>query len=515
MSVRVDYTGEDDDFAWILPVVAPPEISIGTDALFDTLRRVTEPTFVARDVTEGTCRPRPRCVSPTSCAPVYDTGGCANAAGPSDPWTGGFVDAAAVADASAPVPVDSGPPDPGVMVFSQGPIGPYDTVVLGAATAAEVVAWLVENGYEVPAASTTLLEPYAAAGHVFVALRLRTNVSTRSIRPIVLRMPTREACLPIRLTAIATVSNLPIAAFFLARAPVTPANFSTVELEPDDPAFWTGERLYRQWVAASVLEMGGQAFARDYSGPTPAVGLALEPVDDLAALGDPTSYLQELSARGYQGEPILLELFERFLQPPADYPGAAVDYYNCLFLGGVAACGEPSLFDPAGLTAEITASLTIPRAEAQELVNRHGHLTRLSTTMRAQDMTLDPVFVVDEGLEDRDNVFLADRVTECSADYFGGDAPRHWQIGEERFEISAGTLADDRAYCAALDGIPASEARECPSMESSRSGGCLCFVGGAAPAQGGALVAVALLLGVRRLRRGRATGSSGSARGPA
>lgn len=500
MSVRIDYSGDDDDFAWILPVVAPPEIAIGTDALFDELRRVTEPTFVIDEDREGTCRSHPSCVYESSCLPAYDSSGCGSFGGASDPWTGGFVDAGAFAgDAAAAPRVDSGPLDPGVMVFSQGPIGPYETAVLGAATAAEVVGWLVEHGYDVPPSSTALLEPYAAAGHVFVALRLQSNTTTRSIRPVVLRMPTREACLPLRLTAVATVPRLPITAFFLGNAPVVPANFSTVELTPEGPELWTGEASYRDVVEASVDDAGGQAFAREYSGPTPAISLARGSVDDLAATADPALYLRELGRRGYSGEVLLLELFERYLRPPAGYAGTDADYYNCLFGGTTAACGEPSSFDAVALTAEITRAITLPRQEAHALVHRHHHLTRLYTSIRARDMTIDPVFVVDEGVEDRDNVFVARRVTACSLDYYAEQAPMHWEIGEARREISAGVPASDRAYCSARGAVLASEATECAPRR--RRSGCSCGVRGASSMQGTLLSAVALLLVVRRLRR--------------
>ncbi|MCB9593784.1 MAG: DUF2330 domain-containing protein [Sandaracinaceae bacterium] len=503
MSVRINYTGDDDDFAWILPVVAPPELSIGTDALFDQLRRVTEPSFLTTYETAGTCREHPRCVYEGSCGTAYDGSGCGYDASGSAPWTGDYVDAAAGAsDASAPVADASAPPDPGVMVFSQGPIGPYESVVLGAATAAEVVAWLQEKGYQVPDASIPLLETYAAAGQVFVALRLRSNVDTRAIRPITLRMPTTEACLPIRLTAIATVPELPITTFFLGRLPVTPANYSTVELQPDQIGYWTGARSWRRDLTTEIQRMGGQAFATDYSGPTPALTLETQTVDDLATEVDAAVYIQQLAARGHQGDPLLLELFETYIQPPADWGGASRDYYNCLFVSGVVSCGEPLAFDPAGLTEQITAQIVEPRAEAHALVHRHNHLTRLYTAMRPQDMTLDAVFVQDEGIEDRSNVYFARRVTACSAEYFSEDAPEHWDLDGVVVPISSGRVVSDHSYCAGLGAIPASEATECPEMSSS-SGGCLCMVGGTAPIQGGVLFSIALLLGARRLRRRR------------
>lgn len=45
MSVQIEYEGEDDDSAWILPVPVPPELSVGSDALFEALEFETEPRF--------------------------------------------------------------------------------------------------------------------------------------------------------------------------------------------------------------------------------------------------------------------------------------------------------------------------------------------------------------------------------------------------------------------------------------------------------------------------------------
>lgn len=81
--------------------------------------------------TEGTCRSLPTCVREGSCDLVY---GCGGAGIP----TGGSVDRVMMPPDSADAgvaPTDGNPSGPnGVTVFSQGT--PYDTVVLGAATAA-------------------------------------------------------------------------------------------------------------------------------------------------------------------------------------------------------------------------------------------------------------------------------------------------------------------------------------------------------------------------------------------
>lgn len=493
MAVQIRYSGDDDDFAWIVPVPAPPEISLGTDVLFDALRGATEPVFVTRERVDGYCRPHPRCEYADGSA-AGGGGGCGPSGGGGG-WTGGYVDASSpptldpVADAGAH---DSGG---GVTVFSQGSIGPYDTVVLGAATADEVVTWLREHDYDVPDASLPLLQAYEGSRQIFVALRLASNPETRQIRPIVLRMATDEACLPIRLTAVATVPDLPITAFFLGDARVVPFNYSSVDVDVGRLGFWRGELTWEAEVTRAVDAMGGQAFVTDYAGPTPAVSIELPAVTDLAEEADPARFLRAVSARGYPGDALLRELYERYLVPPEGSEARA--YYNCLARDPTSECGAPARFDPSGLSAAIEAQITTPRREAHALVYRHGRLTRLFTTMSAAEMTIDPIFVVDEGSPDVSNVHRATQVTECSDTYYEEDAPSHWELGDTILPIRAGTPADDAAYCRSLGAYLEGTA----PRTSSRSSGCLCGVAGVGSVQWGALAVVAAVALARRRRR--------------
>jgi hypothetical protein len=395
---------------------------------------------------------------------------------------------------------DAGSPAP-VTIYADERVGPYDAVVLGASTAAEVVAWLQDHNYDIPETATDLLEPYAAAGQVFVALRLSANAATGVLRPITLRMTTAEACLPIRLTAIASVPNMPITAFFLGAQPVAPTNYSTAYVDPDDIGFFMGTRSYRDDVRAEIDRLGGQAFAVDYAGPTPAVVIERESVADLATESDPAVFLMQLRGRGYVGDALLLELLVRHMPPPEGMEPQV--YYNCLNAESTVSCGAPVRFDPAALAHAIEMEIREPRTRAQEMVRRHPQLTRLYTEMSAEDMTLDPIFAEERRVPATSNVHVAFRTTECSASYFEAEAPQRLEYGEMSVVLSAGTPSDDRAFCARFGGIPESEAPRCEAAPSERSGCSYCSGGGRAfPAGVGFAVLFALL--VRRARRRRA-----------
>lgn len=474
MAVQVRYQGTDEQFAWILPVPVPPDsIGVGADVLFDALHAATTPGFRTEPATEGTCRTDP------ACEYRYGGGGCSigcGAAGSAD-YPSPAADAAAAQDAGR-----------GVTVYSESIVGPYDTVVLGASTATEVLDWLSTNGYDVPAASEPLLEPYAAQGHVFIALRLTANRSSDVLRPIVLSMPTDEACLPIRLTAIATTPELPIEAIFLGDAQVRSTNYSTAEVELV-PELFDYRLSWDAAVRVRVQELGGQAFATDYAGPTPTVTLSLPDVTDLASVGDPADFLRTLASRGYTASALLLDLFQRNLVPPTGLDPAT--YYNCLFRSSTSDCGEPSRFDPAGLAGDVEAEITAPRREAQALVDRHPYLTRLSTTLRAEDMTLDPDFVRDSALEDVPLTRVATLVTECGPDFYESTAPRRLDIDGASYPYREGVMLTPEDFCRVRGG----------RLAPASSGGCSSTPAGLPPPS----VLVLSLLGAailyRRFRR--------------
>ncbi len=396
-------------------------------------------------MTEGTCRDEPQCRYPS-----YGWG-CGSSAVPA---TDRFAAGHSITDAGAAAPPDD------VTVYSQAIVGPYDTVVLGASTAAEVVGWLNDHGYDVPSESEPLLDPYAAQGHVFVALRLTANRLSDVLRPVVLHMPTNEACLPIRLTAIASTPSLPIEAIFLGDAQARSMNYSTAMVDLT-PGLFNGTESWDDAVASKVRDLGGHAFATDFAGATPSISITLSDVTALAGVSDPAAFLSQLLGLGYSGTPLLLDLFQRFIQPPSGSDPQT--YYNCLARGSRSECGTPIAFDPEGLATAIDAEITQPRADAQAMVDRHPYLTRLSTTIQKEDMTIDPEFTQDSGLPDVPQVRSARLVTECSSDYYVGSAPQRLEIGSASYPFSEGTMRTPEEECSLYGGHLASSGGGCSS----------------------------------------------------
>ena len=314
-------------------------------------------------------------------------------------------------------------------------------------------------------------------------------------------MPTTEACLPIRLTAIASTANLPINLYFLGDAQAHSTNYSYVN-PAHDSGFWrssafTSPQGWDAAVASAAREFDGRAFATDYAGETPSVTVGRQDVLDLASETDASVFFGELQFRGYTASPVMLELLARHVVPPegtADAPS----YFTCLLQIGPRGCGEPLAFEPSGLVDAIDAEITAPANEAQALVERHPYLTRLSTTMQPEDMIVDPLFELDADLPDVPRQRTATVWTRCSEDWYAGYAPQELEIEGTLEPWQAGTTLTEDAICRRMGGVSSS------SSSSSMSDGGGCAAAANSQASSFVIVTVLGLLAMAfRRRRGR------------
>ena len=445
--IQITWTGPAESFAWIVPVPQVPEISTGTNALFTGLQAATGIVFTTSSSVEGTCR-EPRCT-----AALFGGDGCGigsgGGGGVGPPPTGVLISV----DAATP---DLGPrPDGGVTVLSSTSVGPYDVVVLEGVDAASINTWLTDNAYLFPPEAVAALDPYVANAFKFVVLRMRKPPpgdefpATGELVPLVLRYPSGEPCIPIQLTAIATVPDMPITAYFLADGDVHPSNYLETEV-PDELGFWRSPNSYWLALAEEVDLAGGHAFVAEYRGPVPAIGFATVMVDDLAAYTDPHVFFPALLLRALQGNPRLLDVMLRQLPPPEGVPAST--FYNCLGSG----CDTYDAylatvpFDSAAFAADLERTIAQPTREAAELVARYSRLTRLTTTISADEMNVDPTFRVDPTVRDVSNVRSGTLVGLCSATYAPGDEPIELRTaGGVRAPWSDGTpYPGDAAWCA-------------------------------------------------------------------
>jgi hypothetical protein len=471
MVVRIVYQGESSNFAWILPLPTVPDaIELGPDAMFAQLATATGPQFTLTQRTEGTCR-QLDCdfSSGGGCGP-----GCGFAAADGPPaW-----------DASSSFRGDDG----GVTVIDQQVVGAYETVVLSGGTADELYGWLVSHGYDLPEASRPLIADYVAARHVFLALRLRARSTNDAIQPISVRLPTEQPCLPIRLTAIATVPGLPIRAYFLGQAPWVPTNYTLLD-PPYTSGLFLGTVQWPQRWSQAIDEAGGHAWVRDYAGTPPAMNLSLPRLEGLSD-ASPGTFFQTVSSLGYPRE-ALIAVAPDYVEPPDGYE--LVEYIDeCI--RGPYSCPAARRFDPAGLAMALEVQVRLPRQRLQRAFDTQPWLTRLYTTMDAEEMTLDPEFRADPGVGPQSNMHNAVLVTECGPDVFPEGAGQRMEFPNGRSE----------RVREADPSLPADVACRMRGARGARSRGCAASLGRHAALRP-ALIALAALaaLIVRRARRHR------------
>lgn len=404
IQIQYDPTTDAEQFAWVVPVTALPEFSVGSQQLIANLTAATVPSYGLGAWFEP-------------CGGVDDggPGGC-------DEGSGGADDGAVKLDLGAPPPGD---PTPEVVLATT--VGAFEVFVLDGGTVDGVMQWLGDNGFQQDPAAAPILAEYLAEGHLFVAFRLATDAEAAEIHPIVLRIPSMEPCVPIRLTRIAAQDDMEIRAMFLGDARVSSSNWRHVELNPLKLDWMGLGANYREVVTMAVDEPGadGRAFVTEYAGPSSIVardGL-VEPswsAMPFATAADPeaaTLLLLEQQLYRYDdlGEcapahPLVAGLVAAHLPTPPEIPPSLM----CDEPASFAAAVDPMAWDGAAFAADLDARVIAPGLRAMELLDTWPYLTRLYTTLSPGEMTEDPMFHATPELpEVTDLVRVGTRNTFC------------------------------------------------------------------------------------------------------
>jgi hypothetical protein len=98
-----------------------------------------------------------------------------------------------------------------------------------------------------------------------------------------------------------------------------------------------------------------------------------------------------------------------------------------------------------------------PMRRVQDLIDAHPTLTRMYTTLSAEEMTLDPIFAFNADAPDVSNVHTADRIIECNPTVFQFEAP--WRIELANGDVIRGTAEDAQSqnWPSALGALPANQ----------------------------------------------------------
>ncbi|NVB42561.1 DUF2330 domain-containing protein [Pseudenhygromyxa sp. WMMC2535] len=385
--IQIQYDPENDaeKFAWVIPMTAVPEFSVGSETLFQNLLAGSVPTYGFNTVQEP-------------CGDSGDDLGESTSTG-DDGW----------GDTGTDDGGDTGGPN----VILQQIVGAFEVTVLEGGTVEGVMQWLDANGYQQDPAAEPILGEYLNEGHLFVALKLAFNADVDEIHPIVLRYEGNESCVPLRLTRIAASEDMDIRAFVLANGRAAPTNYRHVIVNPLMIDWINFAENYKEVVSMAVdaFAAEGNAFVTEYAGTSGVVSQAglYEDSWDAAPFAElqdtPENTIELLESQGlaycYEGQcellhPLLPALVESFLPTPDGVEPA--DFYGCLICyGGLI---DEDAWDAAAFSAALDERIIAPGKHAVGLLDSWSYLTRMYTTISPNEMYEDPIFHVNMDLQD-------------------------------------------------------------------------------------------------------------------
>lgn len=144
-------------------------------------------------------------------------------------------------------------------VHSQERIGDYEVAVLGG-EADGVRSWLTDNGYALSEELSALMDPYAADGWTFTAVRYAADaVLSGDVEPLRFDFETEELIYPMRFSQAAETSQT-VHLFVLGETAVRRADSSASQQQVDRP--WIGSPTSRGWTwsDATLRELAGEGF---------------------------------------------------------------------------------------------------------------------------------------------------------------------------------------------------------------------------------------------------------------
>jgi hypothetical protein len=305
LHVRSSYRGPAAEFAWVIPVPAPPKVERSDWKLFTAAEEATRPQIVVT---------RTRFVG-HGC-------GCSTTA----------------------VPDQSGPVETGVRRLDSLDIRELHVEVLAASDAGGFVAWLKTNGYAVSTNAEPVLEDYVQRKFFFVAVRVREagfwatlktpgGVVTGELTPLAISFPAAKPFYPLAISAISAAPENELLLLVAAGQRLEAAEYPCPELTSAD---------IRRAVTGS-REGGANPKSFKNLNLAPAVktvnqrlrsqGLVVETVADLAWSGPEHRRLGPVRDR--PGEQIIrLTRFHAVLDPAAMRDITFRDAKENLLMGG-------------------------------------------------------------------------------------------------------------------------------------------------------------------------------------
>jgi hypothetical protein len=421
--VQIEYAGPPQKFAWVIPVPGMPTIGISSSTVFRRLDAATTPQYWLEVAATGTCTQGD--TPQAALGARYEVGG-------------------AQSDAGTPAPVD---------VIDQGSVGQYEYVDIAVDPAlgdpvAAATDWLTGHGYDLSGLDGKALGPYLREGLNLLAFKLQSGADAGAIRPVILSYESKRPSIPIRAAAVAAQAHMAMKVWVIGPAQAVPVNYQAVALD-DGLLDWLSVPRY----AAGTLPAGGAGVAGAYvstpSNYDAVVGAAVHAAHGhgfVTELGAPASQFRD-KVWSAADEQQLAMLSGQSFESGIDAILAARNRYGDWdgFLEAVAGAATlpPDVTvdelsrDPERYRGAVEVDTEIflrllqekvvkPVADTAALLYGGPYLTRLYTSMSAQDMTVDPAFDYNFDLAQVGNVHIAKQLVKCSSTQSQDEAP--WRI---------------------------------------------------------------------------------------
>lgn len=241
---QIQYVGDPEEFAWVLPIQADVVVGVGSDAFIQSLDEATAPQIHA---------PIVYCQAPSGGSSSDFACACGSASDDAAP---------AAAGKSSP-----GEEDSGVVVTHREVVGPYETVQLRGDGGESIIAWLDKNGFEVPTSIAPVVQKYVDEKFGFLAVRLQPGVGVRAMKPLRVSWPGKMPSLPLRMVAAGVATSVGLKLFVIGEGRWRPQNFPSFTIRESELSwdFVAARSTYTEVRAAKSAAADGRAWGIESS----------------------------------------------------------------------------------------------------------------------------------------------------------------------------------------------------------------------------------------------------------
>lgn len=322
----------------------------------------------------------------------------------------------------------------------RGAVGPYEWSLISVAgeasdPAAVATTWLEENGYDVAEESRELLGPYLASGMNLIAFKLQKNASAGAIRPVTLKFDMTNAqgvamhspMIPMKLTAVAAQEDMGVMVFHAGASQAVPMNYRSLELNEAAINWFNPQSTYGEVINMAADEAEGHGFVTERAGAMsefalwPSFGNTAETYFEGLVGGSSNVDLATFfsNIQRFVGWSGFEDVVDEYVELNGLSRQAFLDCVSCNL-------DTVSLKDSDGMAQAMLDNVIRPAKATFDEMKTRPYLTRMYTTLSAEEMTIDPVFGFNADLPDVSNQHVAQGMVHCNL--FTNIADADWDI---------------------------------------------------------------------------------------